>query len=279
MAIPRNTPDRENRKFVESPTRPEETAVETVISNTSDKPIPVTNAGQINPYHNELLQHLKEIQKLLLITGQTNINLIDGLGSKTKNKINEYNAIKVYDQGIPDVDDPVLQIPRSDYLKDVNDNFDARVDGSTTPIDFFISALPNNDIYISSLSFKIADQNAQLNNFGNIGALTNGFQLVYKNQEIGERILVDELQSNFDIVRLCQGLPAFSQGVESFRASNVIGGSEGYIPVLRFRDNFGLPFGIRLKAGTKDQLILRVRDNVTGVDAFDIFYYATELIN
>ena len=279
MARPSSTPDNENRKFVDSPTRKDQSAVETVIGNTQDKPIPVTNAGQINPYHNELLQHLKEIQKLLLVTGQTNINLIDGLGSKTKNKINQYNAIKVYDQGIPDVDDPVLQIPKSDYLKDINDNFDARVDGSAAPVDFFISALPNNDIYISSLSFKIADQNAQLNNFGNIGALTNGFELVYKNQEIGERILVDSIRSNFDFIRLCQGLPAFSQGVESFRASNVIGGSEGYIPVLRFRDNFGLPFGIRLKAGTNDKLILRVRDNVTGVDAFDIFYYATELIN
>lgn len=204
--------------------------------------------------------------------------LVDGFGTGLTARIDSLGSIKVNSQNTPDPNDPIIDVPLSGYLADVNGNIDARANGSVTPVDFFLAADPNLDTYVASISFKIADANATLNDFGAIASLTNGFDIIYSTQETGERVLATGLKSNFDIIRICQGLPAFSQGVESFRASNVVGGSEGYIPVLRIKDNFGLPYGLRLRKGTKDKLILRVNDDITAVDAFDIFYYGIQKI-
>jgi hypothetical protein len=37
--------------------------------------------------------------------------------------------------------------------------------------------------------------------------------------------------------------------------------------------------GLRLRAGTRDKIILRIRDNVSQIDAFDCLTYGTRLIN
>ena len=268
MSQPRTIEGRELTKFVDSPTRKDASATEVYLGNSFD----------IVSELKKLSFQIEKLNESLNIPKENNFTLQNGFGNGQKAKITPNGALKVSDQRLPDADDDITEIPLSGFLSDVNGNIDARVDGSVTPIDFYIEADQNQDIYLSSISFKIADQNAQLNNFGNINALTNGFQLIYFSSITGERILADNIQSNFDLIRLCQGLPAFSQGVESFRASNVVGGSEGYIPVLRITDNFGLPYGLRLKAGTFDKLILRIRDDVTGVDAFDIFYYGIQKI-
>lgn len=225
----------------------------------------------------DLCFKLDSLHELLRFSPNKQI-LEDGYGTGFKAKINSLGVLKVNSQNTPDPIDPILDVPLSGYLTDVNGNIDARVNGSVAPIDFYIAADQDQDTYINSISLKIADQNAQLNNFGNIPALPVGFDLIYKTQELGERLLATTIRSNFDIIRLCQGLPAFSQGVESFRASNVIGGAEGYIPVLRITDNFGLPYGLRLRGGTTDRLIWRINDDVSGVDAFDIFYYGLQKV-
>ena len=137
---------------------------------------------------------------------------------------------------------------------------------SETP--FWVPADPDFDLYISSLSFAITDGGATMNNFGNISALTNGCLLEYQSSE-GVVVIHDALKSNWDFIRLCQGNPAFGTGTSSFRANNVVGNSEGYIPILNFSDVFGVPWGLQLRAGTEDKIMLTVRDTTTGVDGFD----------
>lgn len=149
---------------------------------------------------------------------------------------------------------------------------DMQVDGSTTPVEFWVPAQSKYDLYISNLSFVIADASATLNKFGNITALTNGCDLEYFS-EGGATTIATALKTNFDFVRLTLGYPAFGDGTGAFRASNVESTSEGYIPTLNFRQVFGLEYGIRLRKGTTDKLILRVRDNTTGVDAFNCISY------
>ena len=274
MALPHSKADREYKKFVECPEDSGKPAVRTKICQDSDESLRVRNLTD----DNELLGKLDDLIGAILLSRTAKNQIVDGIGTGLKNKINKFNALKVYSQEIPDIDDPTILVPKSGFLTDENGNSDARVNGSASPIDFTINALEDTDLYISGLSFRIADQNAQLSKFGNIPPLPNGLQLIYKNQDIGERILLDELKSNFDLVRACQGNPPFNE-VEAFRATNIIGNSEGYLPVLKIKEVFNLPFGIRLKRGTLDKLILRVNDNVSAVDAFDIFYYATEFLN
>ena len=149
---------------------------------------------------------------------------------------------------------------------------DMLVDGSVTPVDFFVEAPQTADLYVTRLSFIVVDQNASLNTFGNIPQLTIGCRLFYTD-ELGEVVIAEALQTNFDIVRLGSGLPSFGDGTTAFIANNVDFISEGIIPILDFKDTFGFRWGLELRNGSTQKLILQIRDDITGIDAMDVICY------
>lgn len=149
---------------------------------------------------------------------------------------------------------------------------DMLVDGSVTPVDFFVAARQDVDLYITRVSFIVVDQNMSLNTFGNIAALTNGLRLFYTD-ELGEVDIADALQTNFDIVRLCSGLPSFGDGTTAFIANNVDFISEGIIPILDLKDTFGFRWGLEFRNGSLQRLVLRIRDDITGIDAMNVIIY------
>lgn len=228
-----------------------------------------------NPKQNELMESLDKIKELIILTNTDEFNIRDGQGRGFRANVNEFGELRTVTQALPNDDDSVRQIPYTNFLTDGAGSSDARVVGSlAAPIDFAIESDPDDDIYLNSLSFRISDVNATLSQFGNIGSLSNGVQLVYSSSELGEIILADNLISNFDFVRLCAGQPSFGNTSNAFQAGNIGGpggNSEGYIPVLNFNTQFLLNFGLRLRTKTEDKLIIRIRDDVSGVDAFDIF--------
>lgn len=166
---------------------------------------------------------------------------------------------------------------------------DMLVDGSITPQIFTIPGKPNNDIYITSLSFVIAGDGLVLgNDFAGSGSpLTNGCRLYYEDSN-GEVNIGTSLQTNFDFIRLCQGNPAFADPtLGPFIADNIAGASgkgstpaDGIIPVLNFRDVFGFQYGLKIARNTTHQLALEVNDNLTtglGLNAaFNIIAYGFE---
>jgi hypothetical protein len=175
---------------------------------------------------------------------------------------------------------------------------DMTVDGSTTPQLFSIDAEPKKDIFITSLSFQIIGTGIVLGeDFAGSGAsLTNGCRLYYEDNVNGEVNIGTQLQNNFDFIRLCQGNPAFNDGAAGnaselgpFIAPSLTssgggkGGSvaDGIIPVLDIKNVFGLSFGIKLSANTKDKLVLEVNDNLsTGLGtgaSFNIIAYGFEI--
>jgi hypothetical protein len=141
------------------------------------------------------------------------------------------------------------------------------------PIEFWASANHKRDIFIKTLSIEITDASASLNKFGNVTALSNGCELVWITKEEGEIVIADNLKSNYDFVRLGLGSPAIGSTTTAFRASNVSGNSEGYIPTVDFSTVFGMPWGMRLRKGTNDRLLIRIKDTTTGVDSFNILAY------
>jgi len=149
---------------------------------------------------------------------------------------------------------------------------DMLVDGSVTPVDFFVTAPQEADLYIIRLSFIIVDQNMTLNQFGNIAALTNGVRLFYTD-ELGEVDIAESLQTNFDFIRLCSGLPGVGDGTSAFIAFNVSGNSEGIIPVLDLKDTFGFRWGLELRNGSMQKVVLTIRDDITGIDAMNVIVY------
>lgn len=200
---------------------------------------------------------------------------MDGSGTGNEVHVTSERAICAQDTGLPPISQVGDAIVLRQFLTDdgtATGSTDMRVNGSTTEQEFYIGADATKDTFITSLSFVIADSGANLNQFGNISALTNGCKLRYVDVE-GEVVISDQLTTNWEFVRLCQGNPAFGSTTNAFRASNVSGNSEGYIPFLDLRTVFGLKWGIRLRAGTLDKVSLVVRDNVTGVDQFDCIAY------
>ncbi len=178
-----------------------------------------------------------------------------------------FGAVRTRDTGLPPFGNTVQAIPFNEFFSDVDGVTDMRVDGSVTEVLFEIRPDTDRDRYIKTVQFTIVDQNATLTQFGNIGNLPNG--TLFEWDRLGETVLLSTMISNYDHVRLAGGQPSFGDGTAAFRASNVLGTSEAYLPMVDFQLIFGLPWGIRLAAGSDEVLRITVRDDVTGVDGYD----------
>jgi hypothetical protein len=107
---------------------------------------------------------------------------IQGGGDGYDAKVSSEYALSVQDQGLP----PIEPIGRGQVFRQfltnggaASDSNDMQVDGSSTAVEFWVPADSTDELYISSLSFVIADASATLDKFGNITALTNGCDLEY----------------------------------------------------------------------------------------------------
>jgi len=194
--------------------------------------------------------------------------LVDGTGTGQHQLVAPSGAAFVVADTVPayGIDSP--SAPFVQHLTSDSGSNDMRVVGTTAdPVRFYIRASKTADRYITALSFVIADVGMSLNEFGAIVALTNGCRLSFRNNLRTAQFVV-ELRSNFDFVRLCLGTPAFGNAANAFQATNAVGASEAYMPVLTLFDQ-APPHGFRLAAGSNDFVVFEVRDNTTGVDAFN----------
>lgn len=175
------------------------------------------------------------------------------------------------------------------YLTLNNDGVttDMNVDGSITPQDFFITADEDFDTYVTVINFFISAELTitDLSEFGGAPGLTNGCQLFYING--GNTISInDDLKTNYDLLRMCSFRPWFSDGgSNAFKVQQVFSVNDsGYFGTLNLK-NYGYEpeyrGGIRLKAGTNDRIVLRVRDNlnlaISQLSKFDMVTYGFEI--
>lgn len=145
------------------------------------------------------------------------------------------------------------------------------IDASSTNVTYFVKASLNADRYITSLSFVIADDGVDLDEFGAVTALTNGCELFY--ESLTEEITIHgALKSNWDFIRLCLGNPAFGTGADLFIANKIEGKVSAVIPVLNLKELMP-PYGIKLDMGTQEKLAIKLRDSTTGIDAFNCIAY------
>jgi hypothetical protein len=205
-----------------------------------------------------------------------NSHIKDGTGSNRSVKVFPDNSLFVSSAALPPVGTGGAgAIIFRQYMTDdgtSTGSSDMKVNGQSSETSFFIPAHPERDRYITTLSFEIADGSATLNKFGNLTALTNGCELRYEHDTLGFITIHEALKSNWDFVRLCLGSPPLGGATDAFKANNVSGASEGYIPVLDL-SRFLPPYGIKLDAGTSQKIELIVKDDVTGVDLFDVIAY------
>jgi hypothetical protein len=214
-------------------------------------------------------------------------NLIDS--STGQSAIVEGGSLVTTNSGLPPSADVSKSKIYRQFMTDdgtVSGSEDMRVAGSlAAPLDFFINSSTEGDRYITSLSFLIAAPSAALNVFGTGtagAALTNGIQLFYQDTALGDVDIAPSLLTNFDVIRLCQGNPAFGDGTNAFRGTNVVSVNEAYFPVLDMVRIFGLPWGIKIPKASTVKIVIRIKDDLTGapydLDAFNVIAYGFDKI-
>jgi len=186
-------------------------------------------------------------------------------------KVNGEGEIAVTVHTHPPTDEKVESLPFRNYFKNGVSN-DMRVDGSSTNVDFSINADADFDYFIKSLSIKLADQSATLQKFGNLTALTNGVEFIWKSIRLGELTIHDGIKDNLEFFRLSNG--GYVPQIIDLSG----GGADAIVVYVDLSLLFGNPWGVRLEKGTTDQLIFKVRDNLgTGIDEFNIIAYGTKI--
>jgi len=154
-----------------------------------------------------------------------------------------------------------------------------KVDGSSTAVDFFIEGNPDFDIYIKYITVEIGDGGSPaLNKFGALTALANGVVFLWDNQEETEYVLHEGIKTNKEFIRIASDTGAIGTGTDSYLADVSGGGTEkSYLPNMDMTEVYGLPWGLRLRKGTKDKIIFRVRDDLTGLITFNAIAAGTRI--
>ena len=193
------------------------------------------------------------------------------------------NSLKIDGEGAANVivhphppRETLTAIPFRQYFRNESTSEDMTVDGGTLPIDCTINALQDRDLFIKTLSIQITGAGGTLNEFGNISALTNGVEFLWFTQKVGEYTIHEGMKTNWEMLRMCATEP-FGGGGNAHKANNVAGGEEGFTPVFDASRIFGMPYGLKLTAGTNDKLIFRVRDNISSVASFNIIAYGLSI--
>jgi hypothetical protein len=205
------------------------------------------------------------------------VKVQDGAGTGNTMKVNGEGEASVVVHPHPPREEQVSAIPFRSFFLNGCCASDMRVNGACCNVEFYIEADQCKDVYIKSMDIIIADQNACLNQFGAIAALTNGVSFEWRTDDEGTVVVADQLKSNFDFVRFGAGTPPIGATTSAFRANNVSGASEGYIPFIDFAKLFGLPWGLRLRAGSTDRLVFVIKDNTSTVDAFNVIGYGVKI--
>lgn len=206
--------------------------------------------------------------------------LIDGHGSGNKLKVNDEGEIGVTVHSHPPIDEEVSAYPFSQFFTDDGTSAgseDMLVDGSSTPLEFYIQAKEDKDLYIKTISIRLADQSAVLNKYGNITELTNGVDWTFTTNELGVVTLRSGIKTNLDFIRMGIATPGIGDGASAFRADVSGGSADTYIIVIDLSQTFGFPWGLRLAKASKDKISFTVNDNISTLDGHDIFGFGTQL--
>lgn len=187
----------------------------------------------------------------------------DGSGSTSFLRINEFGEASILVAGHPPARETVQLEPYTDDFTLNGDGVTTSmlVNGATTRQVFEVST-GSEDKLVESIYIELTATNQLLRNFGGVGsALSNGVQLVWKTQDLGE-VVVDTWIRGTDMVRK-QANP-FGSGTNAFLIPNAIANNQdSIIPHIVVQDAWGFDYGFRLRGGTDDRVCLIVNDNLT----------------
>lgn len=192
--------------------------------------------------------------------------------------VDEDNALLVKSIPIPTVSARDDQVPFSQLFTSngmTTGSSNMNVNGSVTAQEFKIISSSAGDRYITNIAFTITDQvsgNVSLDRFGGIAALANGVKIFFETEQGRTSFQQGAgIQTNFELIRLCLGVPAFGSAGDAFKLSQVYTNEYGFFPVLNIQRNFGFQWGIRLRQSQDQKIVVQINDDLTGVARFTAF--------
>lgn len=210
------------------------------------------------------------------------INVKDGSGNPFKARVSKEGAMSVVLHPHPPRAEVIEALPFRQYFTDngkATGSNNMIVNGSVNSVDFYISAVPDFDIYVKYISAEIGDSGTPaLNKFGALTALPNGIEWIWFNQSQGEYQLHEGIKTNKEFIRIGTDSAGFGDGVNAFLADTSGGGTEkSYLPNIDISESYGLPWGLHLRRGTNDKIIFRIKDNLSGLTTFNIVAFGIRL--
>jgi hypothetical protein len=198
-------------------------------------------------------------------------------------KIGKEGTLQVVNHGHAPITQTIFSVPFRQYFTDDGTSAgsnDMIVDGSSTAADFYVKASTDEDTYIVTISVDLSDGGSpNMNKFGDLSALSNGVEVVYITQERGENVLHDGIKTNREFVRFGNETPPIGTGTDVFLADVSGAGEKAYLPKMDVVEQFGLPFGLKLRKGTTDRIVFRVRDALAGLTVFNIIAYGNKIVD
>jgi len=142
---------------------------------------------------------------------------------------------------------------------------DMGIDGSSTNVDFYVEADSKNDRYITNISMIMAyGTSSQPYKFADVAELTNGIRFFYESAHDGEIDIHDGMKSNQDLFRISHISVDANWELRGIGALN----DYGYFITVDL-ESFSPPYGIKLDRGTRQRLVMCVRDDCTDADDFN----------
>lgn len=193
------------------------------------------------------------------------------------------NTPKIVDRGLVVTQNSVPAPAQTDFLQvpfvqsmAVNGDGEielSNVDGSVIPVDAFIEARSDGDLYLEIANLFIEGSgNLQLQDFGDIsGGLTNGIDTFVESKGTKIPITQVPITTNLDMVRIGHLTAPLGGDSSAFRGKQTVaGGNTFYNPVWDLTKLSSGNEGIVLAAGTKQRLGITINDDLTSLVSFNI---------
>lgn len=137
---------------------------------------------------------------------------------------------------------------------------DQVVNGSVTPVEFYIESDPDYDIFVMFVLVMISDVGTNHSEWGNMGVLPNGFDLIVK--ESGqETFLIEKAKTGGQLIEQSGFYFPYGNAGTMNELVNWTGGADAQSALMPLREF--VPGGLRLGRGTFDRITAVVNDNIT----------------
>jgi len=202
-------------------------------------------------------------------------NIADGTGSERLAQVDEHNhlGVALYPPALHLDGKPSTFRFYAQYLGSggaeaaaINGGAaDQGVNGSVTTQNFFIAAEEDFDIRIMAISIVIADTAIVHNNFGNVSALTNGWDLII--EEAGaQTFIINKAKTGGQVIAQSGFYSPYGDGATSFELTNWTSNEDAQ--TINLPIGTVVPGGVRIGRGTNDRILAVVNDDLTGLTEF-----------